>query len=394
MRIYLKNMKKLFTLLALIVISTITAQAPQGFNYQATVRNSSGALIINQNVYFKFNIMLNSQTSVPVYTETHYVPTDDLGQVNLTIGSGTPTTGTFAGINWASGTYYLGIELSTTNATSYVAMGTTQLLSVPYALYANSAGSSQSQGKTSIYLTGDITNAEAAAKIAAELGPETENIYIRNTTQLTTVDLSTMVNATDIRVSGNAVLTNVDLSGLINVYERFYFDRNPTLNTLLVQSLTNAYEFQVNNVTTLNLSSLTQCNYLYVENIVNFIPPSNIESCSFIGIFSMPNLNTLSFPSLVSCSSIDVVASISISNNLQLTSISFPVLESCSNVFITENALTSTNINSLLNKFLTVSPTVAKTIQLIGQTPPAPPTGQGLIDKQTLIDAGNSVLTD
>lgn len=134
-------MKKLVTLLALIIITTINAQAPQGFNYQATVRNSSGALIINQNVYFKFNIMLNSQTSVPVYTETHYVPTDDLGQVNLVVGQGTATPGAFAGINWASGTYYLGIELSTTNATSYVAMGTTQLLSVPYALYANTSGS-------------------------------------------------------------------------------------------------------------------------------------------------------------------------------------------------------------------------------------------------------------
>ena len=132
-------MKKLFTLLALIVITTINAQAPQGFNYQATVRNSSGALVINQNVLFKFNIMLNSQTSLPVYSETHQAPTDDLGQVNLTIGQGTATTGTFAGINWANGNYYLGIELNT--GSGYVAMGTTQLLSVPYALHANTATS-------------------------------------------------------------------------------------------------------------------------------------------------------------------------------------------------------------------------------------------------------------
>ncbi len=132
-------MKKLFTLLSLIVISIINAQAPQGFNYQATVRNSDGALITNQNVLFKFNIMLNSQTSLPVYSETHQAPTDDLGQVNLTIGTGTPTTGTFSSINWGSGTYYLGIELNT--GTGYVAMGTTQLLSVPYALHANTATS-------------------------------------------------------------------------------------------------------------------------------------------------------------------------------------------------------------------------------------------------------------
>jgi uncharacterized protein (TIGR02145 family) len=135
-------MKKLFTLLALVVITTINAQAPQGFNYQATVRNSAGALIVNQNVLFKFNIMLNSQTSLPVYSETHQVPTDDLGQVNLIIGTGTATTtGSFSSINWGTGNYFLGIELNT--GTGYVAMGTTQLLSVPYALYANTAGNSQ-----------------------------------------------------------------------------------------------------------------------------------------------------------------------------------------------------------------------------------------------------------
>jgi uncharacterized protein (TIGR02145 family) len=134
-------MKKLYTLLALVITLITFAQAPQGFNYQATVRNSSGSLIVNQNVNFKFNIMLNSATSLPVFSETHMVPTDDLGQVNLVIGQGTATTGTFSTINWGTGNYYLGIELNT--GSGYVAMGTTQLLSVPYALYANSSGNTQ-----------------------------------------------------------------------------------------------------------------------------------------------------------------------------------------------------------------------------------------------------------
>ncbi len=134
-------MKKLFTLLALIATTAIFAQAPQGFNYQATVRNSSGALVVNQNVNFKFNVMLNSQTSVPVFSETQSILTDDVGQVNLIIGQGTSTTGTFSTINWGTGNYYLGIELNT--GSGFVDMGTTQLLSVPYALYANSSGNSQ-----------------------------------------------------------------------------------------------------------------------------------------------------------------------------------------------------------------------------------------------------------
>ena len=134
-------MKKLYTLLAFIATTVIFAQAPQGFNYQATVRNSAGDLIVNQNVYFKFNLMLNSASSVPVFSETHYTPTDDLGQVNIVIGQGTATVGNFSTINWGNGNYYLGIELNT--SAGYVAMGTTQLLSVPYALYANSSGNAQ-----------------------------------------------------------------------------------------------------------------------------------------------------------------------------------------------------------------------------------------------------------
>jgi hypothetical protein len=132
-------MKKIYTLLVFLITLTISAQAPQGFNYQATVRNNAGALMINQNVTFKFNVIKDTPTSVPIFSETHYVPTDDLGAVNLVIGKGTATTGTFTAIDWATGTYYLGIELNTGNG--FKAMGTSQLLSVPFALYSQNAGS-------------------------------------------------------------------------------------------------------------------------------------------------------------------------------------------------------------------------------------------------------------
>ncbi len=131
-------MKKIFTLFMFFCTAALFGQAPQGFNYQATVRDNNGNLIINQNVYFKFNIMRNSPTSLPIYSETHYVPTDDLGNVSLVIGQGTPSVGNFSEIPWHEGAYYLGIELNT--GSGYVAMGTTQFLSVPYALYANQAG--------------------------------------------------------------------------------------------------------------------------------------------------------------------------------------------------------------------------------------------------------------
>ena len=134
-------MKK-YVLLLLFPFSLLIAQAPQGFNYQAVVSNTNGQLIINKNVLFKFNIKQNSPTSLPVFSETHQVATDDLGQASLIIGQGTATTGNFSTLNWGSGTYYLSIELNTGNG--YIAMGTTQLLSVPFALYANQSNNTQS----------------------------------------------------------------------------------------------------------------------------------------------------------------------------------------------------------------------------------------------------------
>jgi hypothetical protein len=130
-------MKKLFTLLAFAITIIATAQAPQGFNYQATVRNNTGQLLLNQTVLVNFKILQNSDTGTVVYSENQTATTDDLGHINLVVGQGTTTTGTFAGINWGSGSCFLGIELNT--GTGYVAMGTTQLLSVPYALHANTA---------------------------------------------------------------------------------------------------------------------------------------------------------------------------------------------------------------------------------------------------------------
>ncbi len=135
-------MKKIYAILCLAIASLtqLQAQAPQGFNYQATVRDVNAALITNSNVYFKFNVIQGSQTAVPIFTETHYVSTDDLGQVTLVIGEGTANTGVFSEIDWSLGSYFLGIELSINDANDYEAMGTTQLLSVPYALYAANSG--------------------------------------------------------------------------------------------------------------------------------------------------------------------------------------------------------------------------------------------------------------
>ena len=134
-------MKNYLSIVILLFLGlSLNAQAPQGFNYQATVRNASGDLVISQNVSFGFNIIQGSQTADPAYSEDHTLSTDDLGQVSLVIGQGTPTTGVFSEIDWSIGNYYLAIELDT--GSGFEPMGTSQLLSVPYAMYSNNSGSS------------------------------------------------------------------------------------------------------------------------------------------------------------------------------------------------------------------------------------------------------------
>ena len=104
----------------------------------------------------KFNVFQNYATGTLVYSENQTANTDDLGHIALVVGTGTPTTGTFSTINWGSGSYFLSIELNT--GTGYVAMGTTQLLSVPYALYSNSSATSTPQNLTSVLNAGNSAN--------------------------------------------------------------------------------------------------------------------------------------------------------------------------------------------------------------------------------------------
>lgn len=167
-------MKKIYTLIVFIVTLTISAQAPQGFNYQATVRNNSGALIINKSVSFKFNIIPTSATGTPVYSETQTITTDDVGQVSLVIGRGTATTGTFATIDWGTRTYFLGIELNTGNG--FIAMGSTQLLSVPYALYAKSSGNAIAPGT----VNGQILYWNGTAWVTLAPGANGTNLKLNN----------------------------------------------------------------------------------------------------------------------------------------------------------------------------------------------------------------------
>jgi hypothetical protein len=129
-------MKKLFFLFTLVSSLIVNAQVPAGFNYQAAVRNSSGDVIVNQTVKFKFSILQNSSTGTPVYVETQSATTNDFGLANLVIGEGTKLSGDLNPSEWGSNTHFLKVELDPNNGNSFRHLGTTQLLAVPYAFHA------------------------------------------------------------------------------------------------------------------------------------------------------------------------------------------------------------------------------------------------------------------
>ncbi len=139
-------MKSIIHIVITLFCVCVYAQAPDGFNYQASVRDGSGSLVVSQSVSFKFHIIQGTQTAAPTYTETHATNTDDLGQVSLVIGQGNATSGTFNSIDWSLGSYFLKIEVELSAGSGYVDLGTTQFMSVPYALYAQNAGGSIPQG--------------------------------------------------------------------------------------------------------------------------------------------------------------------------------------------------------------------------------------------------------
>lgn len=126
----------LSTMLFLAFSLFLIAQTPQGVNYQTVVRNTSGNVLANTNVGIKINIRSGSVSGTIVYSETHAVTTNQFGLVNFIIGQGTVVSGTFANINWGSGTYFAETLVDPAGGTSYVTVGAQQLMSVPYALFA------------------------------------------------------------------------------------------------------------------------------------------------------------------------------------------------------------------------------------------------------------------
>ncbi len=144
-------MKKLiFTILICLATTGFTfAQAPATFKYQAVVRDISGNIIPTQVVKFRITLLKGSPTGTESYKEQHTTATNQFGIANLEIGTGSSQVGTIDTIEWGNADYFIKIELDPTGSSGYTNMGTSQLLSVPYALYANKSQKALNDNDTS-----------------------------------------------------------------------------------------------------------------------------------------------------------------------------------------------------------------------------------------------------
>ncbi len=450
---------KILLLLLVVSATSILAQAPKKMSYQAVIRNTAGILVVNNDVGLKISILKGSVSGTVVFEETHATFSNANGLVSIEIGSGNVISGDFGQISWGNDSYFLKTETDPNGGSNYTILGTNQLLSVPYALYAEKT---KNPGKPTIYIEGDITNEEAAAKLAEELGPNTESIYIQNTTVLTTINLDAATKLNNLSVVNNEALESFSCNA-ISVHDTFQIQSNYNLTTIEFTALTKVdcyawignpvlstlkmphlrlinefinincpllTEIDLSGLTTtvistsngyfpldiinsslsvINLPNLIKGNIRFKDNLLlntvncpsmtggsiffqsnNTLTSINLPNYNngFVGVSYAPLLQQLNLPNFTN-------GSLAIGNNASLNSLSFPNLNTIGSIFdLSYNKFSSTQINTILHQFLSIAPASGKFLNLKYQTPAAPPTGQGILDKSTLLSTGNNVVTD
>ena len=310
----------------------------------------------------------------------------------------------------------------------------------------------QGLGKVNVYIEGNLTDAECVEKLKNEVGSMTENIYVQNTTQLTDVTINFSNNIRDIIVKNNPNLKNITLQGSNNTINEFQIYDGHYLNNIIIKGIIEAHaiylghmannfslseyiDIECYDLVTVNSNLdvkigqynhpvFNKANFYDLKYINKTIDNSVSGECRWWGNYSefnMPKLETVekinhfihvqtvTYPKLKKAKKIwydygpnnqtinfPLLERVDIlerygdgggySYNINLN---MPMLNYCEQAWLYHN-FTTFQVNAILNQFLTISPPSGKYLKIEG----AGPSGQGIIDKQTLISNGNTVDTN
>ena len=228
-------MKKLTPTLFLLFLSLcIYGQSPEKMSYQAVIRDASNTLVTNQSIGMQISILQTTITGTTVYAETHTVTTNLNGLVSLEIGTGS-TSDTFSTIDWSAGPYFIKTETDPTGGSSYTITGTSQLMSVPFAMYAKSSGNgiTTDQSDAIVANTAKVGYADALVSANTDVAANTAK-----------------VGYTEAAVSANTdVAANTSKVGITAVQASAITDNTAKYSINEVDALIANLQSQINNLT-------------------------------------------------------------------------------------------------------------------------------------------------
>lgn len=257
-------MKQLL-ILAIILLSNIyiLGQSPSKFSYQAIIRNSNNTLVSNQTIGLQISLLQGSANGTLVYSETQTPSSNSNGLISLEIGNGIVSSGDINIINWENGPYFIQTEVDPTGGNSYTINGTTQLLSVPYALHSKTASSS---------INDKVNDADSV------VGNEYNN--------------SLTLNGTDLELTDGGSTLAVDLSSL----QASSGDSDPT-NELINAATLDGDTLKITEggtINSVNLTSLKSDYQMHTKDVYTTSATTQyLVSLDFIEIYSNSNYGDL-----------------------------------------------------------------------------------------------------
>lgn len=268
-------MRKIYYLaLLLFVYISASSQSQNNMSYQAVIRNSSNNLITNQAVGMRISILQGSAVGTEVYVETQNPTSNIYGLVTLEIGNGTPTLGTYNGINWANGPYFVKTETDPTGGNSYTVVGVSQLMSVPYALYALNSGSSIAgpmgpQGPAGINGLDGATGPMGPQGPMGLSGVPTAFTFLSKTTNYT-ITSSDILNNVYLKNTSNSLITiTLPSASIAGSGKMIYITSTSTSLYQSINVLSNGvdtiYGFYSNTTGTMNISTMTSSNIGWIQ---------------------------------------------------------------------------------------------------------------------------------